>query len=156
VEGSRGHVNEPLSSIKCWEILEWLSDWWLLKTGSAPLHIYHHADLLLSHAMKSAGLIHTITFSFSTMLNLLTPNFALVYLKFCMFQLHGSVLRLLPINLRVYKGNLQPFAMIIFFLNLQYHRNNLLEKLNLILGRLHGSGIKFRMTRKWLFNYATI
>jgi hypothetical protein len=76
VEGSCGHVNEPSNSIKCSEILEWLSDWWLLKTGSAPLHIYH-ADLL-SHAMKSVGLIHTITFSFSTMSNLLTPYFALV------------------------------------------------------------------------------
>jgi hypothetical protein len=28
--------NEPLGSIKCREILEWLCDWQLLKKGSAP------------------------------------------------------------------------------------------------------------------------
>jgi hypothetical protein len=28
---------EPLDSIKCWEILEWLHNWQLLKKGSAPL-----------------------------------------------------------------------------------------------------------------------
>jgi hypothetical protein len=27
---------EPLGSIKCWEIIEWLSDWQLLKKDSAP------------------------------------------------------------------------------------------------------------------------
>jgi hypothetical protein len=26
--------NEPSVSIECWEILEWLSNWWLLKKGS--------------------------------------------------------------------------------------------------------------------------
>jgi hypothetical protein len=29
-------VYEPSGSKKCWEILEWLSDWLLLKKGSAP------------------------------------------------------------------------------------------------------------------------
>jgi hypothetical protein len=29
-------VMEHSGSIKCWEIFEWLSDWWLLKQGSAP------------------------------------------------------------------------------------------------------------------------
>jgi hypothetical protein len=28
------HGNEPSDSIKCWEVLEWLHDWWLLKKGS--------------------------------------------------------------------------------------------------------------------------
>jgi predicted deacylase len=36
VEGSCEHGNELSGSIKCWEILEWLSDWQLLKKDSAP------------------------------------------------------------------------------------------------------------------------
>jgi hypothetical protein len=36
VEGSCEHCNEPYGSIKCWEILEWLHNWRLLKKGSAP------------------------------------------------------------------------------------------------------------------------
>jgi hypothetical protein len=36
MEGSCEHGNEPSGFIKCWEILQWLSDWWLLKKGSAP------------------------------------------------------------------------------------------------------------------------
>jgi hypothetical protein len=36
VEDSCEHGNEPPGSIKCWEILEWLSDWRLLKKNSAP------------------------------------------------------------------------------------------------------------------------
>jgi hypothetical protein len=28
--------NEPSGSIKCWEILEWLRNWWPLKKGSTP------------------------------------------------------------------------------------------------------------------------
>jgi hypothetical protein len=35
VEGPCEHGNEPSGSIKCWEILEWLSNWRLLKH---PLH----------------------------------------------------------------------------------------------------------------------
>jgi hypothetical protein len=30
------HSNEPLGSIKCWEVLEWLHNRQLLKKGSAP------------------------------------------------------------------------------------------------------------------------
>jgi hypothetical protein len=30
------HGIEPLGSIKCWEVLEGLHNWWLLKKGSAP------------------------------------------------------------------------------------------------------------------------
>jgi hypothetical protein len=30
------HGNEPSGSIKCWEVLEWLHNWHLLKKGSAP------------------------------------------------------------------------------------------------------------------------
>jgi hypothetical protein len=36
VEGPCEHGNEPSGSIKCWEILEWLCNWQLLKKGSAP------------------------------------------------------------------------------------------------------------------------
>jgi hypothetical protein len=35
VDGSCEHGSEPSGSIKCWEILEWLSDCWFLK-DSAP------------------------------------------------------------------------------------------------------------------------
>jgi hypothetical protein len=31
------HDNETSGSIKCWEILEWLSDWWLLKNDSEKM-----------------------------------------------------------------------------------------------------------------------
>jgi hypothetical protein len=35
-KGSCQHGNEPLGSIKCWEVLEWLHNGQLLKKGSAP------------------------------------------------------------------------------------------------------------------------
>jgi hypothetical protein len=36
VEGSCEHGNEPSGSVKCLEILEWLSHWRLLQKDSAP------------------------------------------------------------------------------------------------------------------------
>jgi hypothetical protein len=36
VEGSCEHGIEPSGSIKCWEVLERLHNWWLLEKGSAP------------------------------------------------------------------------------------------------------------------------
>jgi hypothetical protein len=36
VEGSYEYGNEPSGSIKCWEVLELLHLWRLLKKGSAP------------------------------------------------------------------------------------------------------------------------
>jgi hypothetical protein len=36
MEGSCEHGNEPLGSIKCWEVLQWVHNWRLLKKGSAP------------------------------------------------------------------------------------------------------------------------
>jgi hypothetical protein len=36
VEGSFENGNETSGSIKCWEVLEWLLNWRLLKKGSAP------------------------------------------------------------------------------------------------------------------------
>jgi hypothetical protein len=36
VEGCCEHGNEPSGSIKCWEVLEWLHNWRLLKKSSAP------------------------------------------------------------------------------------------------------------------------
>jgi hypothetical protein len=36
VEGSCEHFTEPSGSIKCWEVLEGLHNWRLLKKGSAP------------------------------------------------------------------------------------------------------------------------
>jgi hypothetical protein len=36
VEGSCEHGDEPSGSIKCWEVLEQLYNWRLLKKGSAP------------------------------------------------------------------------------------------------------------------------
>jgi hypothetical protein len=36
VEGSCEHGTEPSGSIKYWQILEQLSDWWLLNNDSTP------------------------------------------------------------------------------------------------------------------------
>jgi hypothetical protein len=36
VEGLCERGDEPPGSIKCWEVLEWLHNWQLLKKGSAP------------------------------------------------------------------------------------------------------------------------
>jgi hypothetical protein len=36
MEGSYEHGNELSGSMKCWEVLEWLHNWQLLKKGSAP------------------------------------------------------------------------------------------------------------------------
>jgi hypothetical protein len=36
VQGSCEHGNEPSGSLKCWENLEYLRNWRLLKKGSAP------------------------------------------------------------------------------------------------------------------------
>jgi hypothetical protein len=36
MEGSCEHGDEPSGSIKCWELLEWLRNWQLLKKVSAP------------------------------------------------------------------------------------------------------------------------
>jgi hypothetical protein len=36
VEGSREDGNELSGSVKCWEVLERLHNWQLLKKGSAP------------------------------------------------------------------------------------------------------------------------
>jgi hypothetical protein len=41
VEGSCEHGNGPSGFIKCWEVLEYLHDWWLLKEG---LHISGKLD----------------------------------------------------------------------------------------------------------------
>jgi hypothetical protein len=35
-EASCEHGNGPSGSIKCWEVLEWLHNWRILKKGSAP------------------------------------------------------------------------------------------------------------------------
>jgi hypothetical protein len=34
-EGPCEYGNEPSGSTKCWESIEWLSNWWLRKKGSA-------------------------------------------------------------------------------------------------------------------------
>jgi hypothetical protein len=36
VEGSFEHGNETAGSIKCWEVLEYVHNWQLLKKGSLP------------------------------------------------------------------------------------------------------------------------
>jgi hypothetical protein len=36
MEGSCERGNEPSGSIKCWEVLEWMYNWQLLKKGSIP------------------------------------------------------------------------------------------------------------------------
>jgi hypothetical protein len=46
MEGSCEHGNEPSGSIKCWEILEWLTEWHLIKKDSAPRVSYLPSYLL--------------------------------------------------------------------------------------------------------------
>jgi hypothetical protein len=36
VEGSCEHGDEPLGSLKCWKVPEWLHNWQLLRKASAP------------------------------------------------------------------------------------------------------------------------
>jgi hypothetical protein len=48
MEGSCEHGNEHSGSIKYWEILEKLSDWWLLKKDSATWSYFLTYKLILS------------------------------------------------------------------------------------------------------------
>jgi hypothetical protein len=45
VEGSCEHGIEPSGSIKCWEFLEGLHNWRLLKEGSAHVSVVVHSDI---------------------------------------------------------------------------------------------------------------
>jgi hypothetical protein len=36
LEDSCKHGDEPSGFLKCWEVLEWLHNWQLLRKGSAP------------------------------------------------------------------------------------------------------------------------
>jgi hypothetical protein len=53
VEGSCEHVDEPSGSIKCLEILQWLSDWWLLKKDSAPWSSFDNEARSLHLSLES-------------------------------------------------------------------------------------------------------
>jgi hypothetical protein len=47
VEGSCDHCNEPLGSIKYWEILDKLNNCWLFKKGTASWRQYFVSALLI-------------------------------------------------------------------------------------------------------------
>jgi hypothetical protein len=52
MDGSCEHGYEPSGSLKCWEIFEWLSDWWLLKKDEAPLSYLYDAYLTMFSIAK--------------------------------------------------------------------------------------------------------
>jgi hypothetical protein len=39
VEGSCENDDELSVSVKCWEVLEWLHNWWLLKKGLSSMKL---------------------------------------------------------------------------------------------------------------------
>jgi hypothetical protein len=55
VEGSCEHGNEPSDSIKCWEILEWLHNWHLLKKGSSPWIMFFFVVVQISDPYVNIG-----------------------------------------------------------------------------------------------------
>jgi hypothetical protein len=57
-EGSCEHGNASSGSIKCWEILEWLHNWRLLKNGSAPW---------VSEVWPQLALLSYFTFEFNVL-----------------------------------------------------------------------------------------
>jgi hypothetical protein len=63
VEGSCEYINVPSVSIKCWEILEWLHNWRLVKKGSAPW-----VSKLVKYIVTDRGL-HTLIASGLLQLN---------------------------------------------------------------------------------------
>jgi hypothetical protein len=82
--------------------------------------------------VKLLGLIHTIMLSFSTLDSLLMLYIAIVRWKLDMHLLFGILSRILtPTNSNAYKENLQPFVIIDFFQDVDYHYINILDKLNL-------------------------
>jgi hypothetical protein len=49
VEGSCGQGNVPPGSIKCWEILEWLHNWWL-----SSMELVHFNTCTVNRSFASA------------------------------------------------------------------------------------------------------
>jgi hypothetical protein len=69
VEGSCEHGIEPSGSIKCWEVLEWLHNWRLLKKGSA-------AEVSTIRVQRSAKLhIHITAIIFILKLGYINESF---------------------------------------------------------------------------------
>jgi hypothetical protein len=45
LEGSSEHGDEPSGFINCWDVLEWLHNWQLLKKGSATSVSKYYFDI---------------------------------------------------------------------------------------------------------------
>jgi hypothetical protein len=89
-------------------------------------------DFLFSHALKLLGLIRTIAFSFSTMYSLLVLYFALVQSKLEYASVARSSVTITDSNKlegvqRIFSTHCHKR----FFQYVEYHYDNILEKLNL-------------------------
>jgi hypothetical protein len=62
VEGSCEYGSEHLGSIKCWKILDQLSDWWLLKKNSAISSYYSGVLLRLCALILRNHRLHSSTY----------------------------------------------------------------------------------------------
>jgi hypothetical protein len=62
VEASCEHCNKLSGSIKFWEILEWMSDWRLLKKGSAPRSYVFLQNVVLSSSYTALQADTTVHF----------------------------------------------------------------------------------------------
>jgi hypothetical protein len=53
MEGSCEYGNKTSGSIKCWEVLEWLHNWQLLRKGSSP-YVSKYYDVSFAEFMLLA------------------------------------------------------------------------------------------------------
>jgi hypothetical protein len=94
MEGSSGRGNEPLCSLKHWEILERLSDWWLLKKDSAAWS-YTWESIVIEKSVLILKFTHVMQ----------NFNFCVVYECMCTFlvlkQSDKSYLHLVMTSLSV-------------------------------------------------------
>jgi hypothetical protein len=61
VEGSCENGIEHSGSIKCWEVLEWLYNWQLLKKGSAPCVSKYGSHSMYLHAFIMSLIYRVLT-----------------------------------------------------------------------------------------------
>jgi hypothetical protein len=59
VESSCECGNEPSGSLKCWEVLEWLHNWWPLDYYSAPYSYYLNHWVMHPVARVSTNIVET-------------------------------------------------------------------------------------------------
>jgi hypothetical protein len=97
------------------------------------LHFRRHVNFLFSHALTLLVLIRTITFSFFTLDSLLILFFALVRSKLEYASVAWNFVTIADSNKleRVQKKNFTALCQKRFFQDVEYHYDNIFEKLNL-------------------------